>query len=145
MLTLLSRFSNTDSHMPMLAGDMVTYTFEATNIGTIRLRNVTVDLPTVSPLNCTRNIDGAAFTAGDVLELGDQFTCIGIFNFSQDNLEQPDKVIHVKAQAKASTGWFNFTSNDYTVKPINSPSLAIYILTADCTPPTKARKCGCNR
>jgi hypothetical protein len=122
------------------SGDIVTYTVVITNTGTIRAQNVTVVMPTVSVLDCTRNGTGAPFTVNDVLQLDDAFICIGAFTYSQDNLEAADKLMTVTATTKTANGTYSFNSNTHTVTPVNTPAMSIDILLSQCVVPTKARE-----
>jgi hypothetical protein len=120
------------------AGDVVTYTVVITNIGTLRAQNITVVMPTVSVLDCTRSGTATPFTVNDVLQLDEAFTCIGSFTYSQDNLEAADKLMTVTATTKTANGTYSFNSNTHTVTPVNSPAMSIDILKSECVVPTKA-------
>jgi hypothetical protein len=136
-----------DTASVTLSGDVVTYTVVITNIGTLRAQNVTVVMPTVSVLNCTRSGTDTPFTVNDVLQLDEAFTCIGAFTYSQDNLEAADKLMTVTATTKTANGTYSFNSNTHTVTPVNTPAMSIDILKSQCVVPTKAREsaagCGC--
>lgn len=116
----------------------MTYTFTATNIGTIRLRNITATIPTVNDLSCTAN--NSPFIVDSLLELDAAFVCTGTYTYMQHDLEAADKNSRVTAEVKAATGNFTFQSNEVVVTPQNNPAMTIDILTAECIVPTKACK-----
>lgn len=122
------------------SGDVVIYTVVITNTGTLLAQNITVEMPTVSVLNCTRSGTDTAFTGDDVLQLDEAITCIGAFTYSQDDLEADDKLMIVTATTKTANGTYSFDSNTHAVTPVNTPAMSIAILLDRCVAPTKARE-----
>ncbi|KAF6254424.1 hypothetical protein COO60DRAFT_1642347 [Scenedesmus sp. NREL 46B-D3] len=143
-VVLLNRIARLDLQLTadkasvMQSGDVVIYTVVITNTGTLLAQNITVEMPTVSVLNCTRSGTDTPFTGDDVLQLDEAITCIGAFTYSQDDLEADDKLMIVTATTKTANGTYSFDSNTHAVAPVNTPAMSIAILLDRCVAPTKA-------
>jgi hypothetical protein len=119
----------------------------ATNTGSLQLRNLVFSIPTVTNLACVHKSSNLSqtedpLTSSVVLELDAVVTCTGNYSFTQDDIEQPPKVVHTTATCSTAKGVQTFTSNDASVAPINSPAMRVDIQQTDCQAmvPSRARE-----
>jgi len=121
-------------------GNVLTYTITATNIGTLKLSNVSFSIPTVSDLACTYGPSNVVLDSSVVLQLDAVVTCTGTYTFTQDDIENPPKVVAARAASTTVKGALISGSNDVTVVPLNAPAMSVDIKTADCVKPSRARE-----
>lgn len=125
----------------------MTYTMTATNTGSLQLRNLVFSIPTVIDLACDYKSSNTSLTTtpmdpGVVLELDAVVICTGTYTFTQDDIEQPPKVVRTTANCSTAKGAQTFSSNGALVTPINSPGMRVDIQQTDCQAmvPSRARE-----
>lgn len=118
----------------------MTYYITATNIGTLKLSSVSFSIPTINNLACTYGPSNLVLDNSVVLQLDAVVRCTGTYTFTQDDIENPPKVVAASAACTTVKGALISGSNAVTVVPLNAPAMTVDIKTADCVKPSRARE-----
>lgn len=128
------------------AGDMVHLLVTAANTGNVHLHNVTLDAPDLGPLTCVSGSYGHTSVAlpADTLPVGQHLECSGSFVFTQDALEDGDRIFTTSGMASALA---NAASATPVVVPVAAmPQFVVDVDGLNCTKPARMREyCSARR
>ena len=103
------------------AGDLIHYTFEVTNTGTVTLTGVTVTDPLVSPISCPAT----------VLAPGASMTCTGSYELTQADIDAGVRDNTATATGTAPGGAAVTDSDDHSEPIPAPPQLSVCLPTVD--------------
>lgn len=141
--------ATTSPHFVSAAGEAVTLTFKAGNIGSATLHDISLALSAgLSAINCSTSgggEPGVVTVASDEVQLSrlgvdGVMTCSGVLNFTQDMLEAGDHVFKVNGSADWAAGNSTATavSQNVVIRPSIRPGLAVGIPEELCKLPDSA-------
>jgi hypothetical protein len=125
------------------AGESSSYTIRAANIGTTRLRNVTISTqPPLNGLSCmwaSINSSISSLPLG-LMEVGASIVCTGSYTFDQATFEAGSLALQATATAKELSS--AAAAQLVVVQPAYAPALKVEVLAAEAgVLPTIAREC----
>ena len=116
------------------AGDVVSFSLAASNIGNLKLSNVTLVVPALVSLSMTCNVGAADFNNGSsVLAPGALLICTASYHVTTADIEAAAKTLTVSVTATSVLGGSISSEKEVTLTPQPSPKLTVNINAAGCS------------